>query len=91
MTSRRLKIRAALDAPTRGATIAAKKNFPIGTTVDFYDDAFRQRLGKVIGHRAGKVVIQSPPHSRASGISKKMWGQLATNYRIEPSNVRLVA
>lgn len=46
---------------THKATLEAKKRWPRGTLVFFFDTNQAERLGKVVNHARGKIVLLSPP------------------------------
>lgn len=79
--------RITLDPVDRKATFRLKKEFPVGTIVRFWDPA--DRMGKVVGHAKGRVVILSPLHKRRD-VTKHMWEQVAEKHRVEPRLVRIV-
>jgi len=73
---------------TRKATIAAKEAFPVQSLVRFTDAEWANRLGTVIGHRKGKVIVLSPPWRRGA-LPKQLVATVQRRFRVDPARCRL--
>lgn len=78
---------------SRAETLRLQKTFPKGTRVEFTDAQWATRLGDVVGHAGGQVIIRSPPHKRSttSGVTKTLWQKLVKRHRVDGDKIKVVA
>lgn len=79
---------------TRGKTLALQRELPEGTFVNAVIEG-KWSFGWVVGHRAGKVRVESPVLMtryglRATGLTNTILKQTAKVYDVDPSLARQV-
>lgn len=72
-----------MPASTRAATVAAQDAFPLRTLVRFLDENQATRVGVVVNHKKGLVVIESPPWKKGA-LPKPIWELVAKRFKVEP-------